>query len=100
MESQVAMFKTMMSDVDVTQSEIKVDPFYCLEIEREHLLKQALEKIKEADPKDLRKRLRVSFDGEEGLDAGGVTKEVSLHAHASSYAITLIAAQLTSFALR
>lgn len=93
MESQVAMFKTMMSDVDVTQSEIKVDPFYCLEIERKHLLKQALEKIKEADPKDLRKRLRVSFDGEEGVDAGGVTKEVSLHAHASSYAITLIAAQ-------
>jgi len=33
-----------------------------------------------ANPKDIRKRLRVSFKGEPGLDAGGVTKEVrSVH---------------------
>jgi len=77
MESQVEMFKAMMGGVsyDASLSQIKVDPFYCLEIEREHLVEQTLEKIKQADPKDIRKRLRVSFKGEEGLDAGGVTKE-------------------------
>ncbi len=47
------------------------------EIEREHLVKQTLEIIKKANPKDIRKRLRVSFKGEPGLDAGSVTKEVS-----------------------
>ena len=79
MESQVEQFKAMMGDVNfsASQSQIKVEPFYHLEIEREHLVKQTLEKIKKAEPKDLRKRLRVSFKGEEGLDAGGVTKEVN-----------------------
>ena len=79
MESQVGMYKAMMGDVNfsASSSEIKVEPFYVLEIEREHLVEQTLKKIKQADPKDLRKRLRVSFTGEEGLDAGGVTKEAS-----------------------
>lgn len=79
MESQVEMFKAMMGDVNFNPStnEFKVEPFYCFEIEREHLVKQTLQKIKEANPKDIRKRLRVSFKGEDGLDAGGVTKEVS-----------------------
>lgn len=40
-------------------------------------MQQTLQKIKEANPKEIRKRLRVSFKGEDGLDAGGVTKEVS-----------------------
>mmetsp|Transcript_16532 Transcript_16532/g.34920 ORF Transcript_16532/g.34920 Transcript_16532/m.34920 type:complete len:1375 (-) Transcript_16532:78-4202(-) len=77
MESQVEMFKTMMRDADFSAStnELKVQPFYHLEIEREHLVEQTLENIRKADPKELRKRLRVSFKGEEGLDAGGVTKE-------------------------
>jgi hypothetical protein len=79
MESQVEMFKAMMGDVNFNPStnEFKVEPFFCLEIEREHLVHQTLQKIKEANPKDIRKRLRVSFKGEDGLDAGGVTKEVS-----------------------
>ena len=83
MESQIEQFKAMMGDIDVTASysDIQVDPFYHLEIEREHLVKQTLEKIKEAEPEDLRKRLRVSFTGEEGVDAGGVTKEVSSHTY-------------------
>ena len=55
----------------------RLDPSFPLEIEREHLVKQTLEIIKKANPKDIRKRLRVSFKGEPGLDAGGVTKEVS-----------------------
>ena len=79
MLSNMQMFKAMMGDVNFSAStnEIKVEPFYQLEIEREHLVEQTLERIKQADPKDIRKRLRVSFKGEEGIDAGGVTKEAS-----------------------
>lgn len=84
MESQVEMFKTMMGGAQFSEStrEVKVDPYFLLEIEREHLVDQTLEVIKEAEPKDLRKRLRVAFKGEEGLDAGGVTKEVRSHCDA------------------
>ena len=38
------------------------------------LLEQTLDLIKQTDAKYIRKRLRVAFKGEEGLDAGGVTK--------------------------
>ena len=77
MESQVEMFKAMMGNVEFSASthHFRVDPFFPMEIEREHLLTQTLEVIKQADPKDIRKRLRVTFKGEPGLDAGGVTKE-------------------------
>ena len=34
-----------------------------------------LEVICENRPEDLRKQLRVKFDGEEGIDEGGVQKE-------------------------
>jgi hypothetical protein len=71
------MFKAMIGDAgfSFTSSRAK-NPFYRLEIEREHLLEQTLERLKEADPKELRKHLQVVFKGEEGIDAGGVTKEV------------------------
>ena len=74
------MFKAMMGDVEFRESTLQytVAPFYQLEIEREHLVEQTLDKIKRANPKDIRKRLRVTFKGEPGLDAGGVTKEVSI----------------------
>ncbi|KAL7544039.1 hypothetical protein ACHAXR_013506 [Thalassiosira sp. AJA248-18] len=77
MESQVEMFKAMMGDIEYKEgtNEVEVEPYYQLEIEREHLVEQTLEKVKAADPKDIRKRLRISFKGEEGIDAGGVTKE-------------------------
>lgn len=70
----------MMADANFSRStnEIKVEPYYHMEVQREKLVEDALEKIRQANPKDIRKRLRVSFKGEEGLDAGGVTKEVSL----------------------
>jgi hypothetical protein len=79
MESQVEMFKAMMGDVEFRESTLQytVSPFFPLEIEREHLVQQTLDIIKKANPKDIRKRLRVTFKGEPGLDAGGVTKEVS-----------------------
>eukprot|EP00985_Skeletonema_marinoi_P002068 scaffold836_cov135-Skeletonema_marinoi.AAC.7 len=77
MESQVSQYKAMIGDLHMSEStnDITVEPFFHLEIERDYLVEQTLECMKQADPKDIRKRLRVSFKGEEGLDAGGVTKE-------------------------
>lgn len=80
MESQIEQYKAIFGDIQIdsineSQHTIKVDPYFHLKVEREKLLEQTLEKIKQAEPKDVRKRLRVEFKGEEGLDAGGVTKE-------------------------
>lgn len=80
MESQVEMYKAMLGDIKIddistSQHTISVNPFFHLEVSREKLLEETLEKIKTAEPKEVRKRLRVAFKGEEGLDAGGVTKE-------------------------
>jgi len=80
MESQIEQTKAIfqdinMSNISASQNSIKIDPFFNLEVERDNLLEQTLDKIRQAEPKQVRKRLRVSFKGEEGVDAGGVTKE-------------------------
>ncbi|GAX11174.1 ubiquitin-protein ligase E3 A [Fistulifera solaris] len=76
-ESQVNMMKTATESgrVEIRPDGLAIDPFYVLEVERENLLEQTLAKIKEADPKELRMKLRVKFKGEDGVDAGGVTRE-------------------------
>lgn len=76
-ESQVNMMKTASEHgrVEIRPDGLAIDPFYVLEVERENLLEQTLAKIKEADPKELRMKLRVKFKGEDGIDAGGVTRE-------------------------
>lgn len=61
------MLKAMVQDMGFTfRSSRVMNNFYRLEIEREHLLEQTLEKIKESNPKDIRKQLLVVFKGEEG----------------------------------
>ena len=39
-------------------------------IDREHFLRSTVKQFKSASNKDLLKRLRVSYKGEEGIDAG------------------------------
>lgn len=51
------------------------DTFFVLEVRRENLLNDTIEKILRSKKADLKKPLRVKFAGEEGLDAGGVKKE-------------------------
>lgn len=55
------------------------DPFFILEIRREHILHDTMNKlfeiISEKNTQVFKKPLRVKFTGEEGLDAGGVKKE-------------------------
>jgi hypothetical protein len=60
---------------NIVDRTFEFDPFWVLEVERDQLLPQTLRKISDAKPNDLRKKLRIVFKGEEGLDAGGVTRE-------------------------
>ena len=48
------------------------NPFYVLDIDREYMLTQTLQKLSKADPNDLRKKLRVVFKGEDGVDGACV----------------------------
>ena len=79
MENQVEMAKAATADgvtVNLATGEFSLeDPFFKLEIDRHRMLEETLAIIKKAKPKELRKHLRVKFKGEEGVDAGGVTKE-------------------------
>lgn len=69
-ENEVNMMKVASEDVTYNQEEnqLEVRPFFVLEIEREHLLQQTLRKVGQASPNELRKKLRVVFKGEEGVD--------------------------------
>ena len=49
--------------------------FLVLRVERERLLEMALGTLAHASPFELRKELKVVFEGEAGVDAGGVRKE-------------------------
>jgi ubiquitin-protein ligase E3 A len=60
---------------DSQQHQFMFDPYFVLAIDRQYLLQQTLQKVAAATPQDLRKSLKVVFKGEEGIDAGGVTKE-------------------------
>ncbi|KAL7720947.1 HECT-type E3 ubiquitin transferase [Entamoeba marina] len=48
---------------------------FIIEVRRDHVLVDSLNKLVEADVTDLKKPLHVKFVGEEGLDHGGVGKE-------------------------
>jgi hypothetical protein len=50
-------------------------PYLVLQVRRAHAVRDALVQLSRARDGDLRKQLKVVFVGEEGLDAGGVTKD-------------------------
>jgi len=51
------------------------NPYWVVEVRRDHLLKDALRTLDNANPSHLRKNMKVTFVGEEGIDEGGVCKE-------------------------
>uniref|UniRef100_A0A8C2QFS7 Hect domain and RLD 3 n=1 Tax=Cricetulus griseus TaxID=10029 RepID=A0A8C2QFS7_CRIGR len=53
-------------------------PFLVLHVRRNHLVGDALRELSIHSDIDLKKPLKVIFDGEEAVDAGGVTKEFFL----------------------
>jgi hypothetical protein len=50
-------------------------PYFVLNVNRAHLLQQAIVQIASASDLELKKPLKVIFEGEEGIDEGGVRKE-------------------------
>uniref|UniRef100_A0A8C9VCC7 HECT and RLD domain containing E3 ubiquitin protein ligase 3 n=1 Tax=Scleropages formosus TaxID=113540 RepID=A0A8C9VCC7_SCLFO len=54
------------------------NPFLVLHVRRAHLVSDALRELAVYSDIDLKKPLKVIFDGEEAVDAGGVTKEFFL----------------------
>ncbi|KAL0203080.1 hypothetical protein M9458_001098, partial [Cirrhinus mrigala] len=54
------------------------NPFLVLHVRRNHLVSDALRELTVYSDVDLKKPLKVIFDGEEAVDAGGVTKEFFL----------------------
>ena len=77
-ENQMEMVATATRDgvrYNHAEQTYEIDPFWVLEVERGSLLKQTLQKVSQAKPTELRRKLKVVFKGEEGVDAGGVTRE-------------------------
>ncbi|KAF7667572.1 hypothetical protein LDENG_00055490 [Lucifuga dentata] len=54
------------------------NPYLVLHVRRNHLVSDTLREITSYSDVDLKKPLKVIFDGEEAVDAGGVTKEFFL----------------------
>ncbi|KAI8929326.1 hypothetical protein BC831DRAFT_444044 [Entophlyctis helioformis] len=55
-------------------SGIATDPFLSITVRRTHLIEDSLDQL-QSKFGDLKKKLRISFSNEEGVDAGGLTKE-------------------------
>ncbi|XP_033986178.1 probable E3 ubiquitin-protein ligase HERC3 [Trematomus bernacchii] len=54
------------------------NPYLVLHVRRDHLVSDTLRELTMYSDVDLKKPLKVIFDGEEAVDAGGVTKEFFL----------------------
>lgn len=77
-ENQMSMVQAAQSEgvsFDAQTREFKFQPYFVLAIDRKHLLPQTLQAVAKASTGELRKGLKVVFKGEDGVDAGGVTKE-------------------------
>ena len=69
-ENEMNMLKVATTAVtyNVEEQTYTFNPYYVLDIDREYLLTQTLQKIAKAESSDLRKKLRVVFKGEDGVD--------------------------------
>lgn len=66
-ELQDAFFRALFIGVN--------SPYLQLEVRREHAIRDTLIQLDNKNTHELRKQLRVTFVGEEGIDEGGVQKE-------------------------
>jgi len=77
-ENEMEMIATATSNgvtYNAAEHAFEIQPYWVLEVNRENLLEQTLQKVKAAKATDLRRKLKVVFQNEEGIDAGGVTRE-------------------------
>lgn len=59
-----------------SQPALRILPGQChIKVRRNNIFEDAYQEIMRQTPEDLKKRLMIKFDGEEGLDYGGVSRE-------------------------
>ncbi|KAG0144899.1 hypothetical protein CROQUDRAFT_659317 [Cronartium quercuum f. sp. fusiforme G11] len=59
-----------------SQPALRPNPGQChIKIRRSHIFEDSYAEIMRQQPNDLKKRLMIKFDGEDGLDYGGVSRE-------------------------
>ncbi|KAA3678134.1 E3 ubiquitin-protein ligase HERC4 [Paragonimus westermani] len=75
---QSAFLQTVMSPFFGHTVITSSSPFFNITVRRNELLQDTLTHLTAANPSDLRKVLRVKFEGEEAVDEGGVMKEFFL----------------------
>ncbi|KAK7870299.1 hypothetical protein R5R35_011808 [Gryllus longicercus] len=69
-ERRISIFHTVVGQ--------PMNPYLRLKVRRDHIIDDALvelEMVAMENPKDLKKQLVVEFEGEQGIDEGGVSKE-------------------------
>ncbi|CAL8073193.1 unnamed protein product [Calicophoron daubneyi] len=75
---ETAFLETVMSPFYGTGFVGTSSPFFNVVVRRDNLIQDTLTYLTMANPSDLRKVLRVKFEGEEAVDEGGVMKEFFL----------------------
>lgn len=77
LQHQVA--RRVAADLEVLPGhEIHIDPallFFILKVRRERILEDTAAALQRATPEDLRRQLKVIFEGEQGVDEGGLARE-------------------------
>ena len=70
MENEVSMMRSAATGVSFNMAEggFLFRPYFVLDVDRQNLLQETLNKVARAETKDLQKKLRVVFRGEEGVD--------------------------------
>ena len=59
-----------------SQPEMRISPAQChIKVRRSHIFEDSFAEISRHSPSDLKKRLMIKFDGEDGLDYGGLSRE-------------------------
>lgn len=59
-----------------SQPALRILPGQChIKVRRDHIFEDSYQEVMRQTPQDLKKRLMIKFDGEEGLDYGGVSRE-------------------------
>lgn len=80
-DQSIQMNSAMHQTVAVAQmymGMVPIEPFITIRVRRTHIVEDTLREIQQFAIGDLKKPLRVMFDGEEAEDAGGVRKEFFL----------------------
>lgn len=74
-DAEVQMGRRVQEAVLASLFQRRMEPYLVLRIRRSHLLQDTLLQIQRKNSSDLKKPLKVKFEGEAGIDEGGVQKE-------------------------